>query len=63
MKIELKKINEPNGKYWYGIWVDGNCQIPSFGADLEGARAEYDKIVELSKTPKQREEIIQSETI
>lgn len=63
MKIELKKINEPNGKYWYGIWVDGSCQIPSFGADFEAARAEYNNIIELAKEPKEREEIIQSETI
>lgn len=63
MKVELKKINEPNGRFWYGIWVDDNCQIPSYGEDLDRAQAEYEKILEVAKTPKPPQEIIKSETI
>lgn len=63
MKVELNKVNEPNGNFWYGIWIDDSCQTPSFGVDLEKAKEEYNKILEAAKSPKPRYEIIQSETI
>lgn len=63
MKIELKKLNELDGTYWYGIWIDGSCQIPSYGTDLEKAKDAYNKIKEASKTHLPRYEIIQEETL
>jgi hypothetical protein len=63
MKIELKKVNEPNGKFWYGIWVDGDCQTPSFGTDLEAAKVAYEEIKEVQKNPPPPYETIQEETI
>ena len=62
MKIELKKVNEPDGHFWYGIWINGTCD-KSFGADLEAAEKAYDKIKEVQKTPKPPVEIIKEETI
>lgn len=62
MKIELKKVNEPDGKFWYGIWTNGRCH-KSFGTDLASAEAAYDKIKEVQKTPNQPIEIIKEETI
>lgn len=63
MKVELKKVNEPNGSFWYGLVVDGQWQIPGFGTDLEKAKSEYDKILEHAKNAQPREEIIYSETV
>ena len=63
MKIELKRVNEPNGKFWYGIWVDGSCQIPSFGADLEAAKEGYAKILKEQENPKPPYEVIESTEI
>jgi len=51
MKVELKKVNEPNGTFWYGIWVDDSCQFPSYGTDLEAAKKAYDTIIEAQKNP------------
>jgi hypothetical protein len=63
MTVELKKVNEPSGKYWYGIWVDGECQIPSYGMDLEKAQEAYIEIIENLKEPKPRYETIKTDTI
>lgn len=62
MKIELQKINERDGTFWYGIMIDGNCQIPGYGTDLKLAQEAYDRIVAHNKaTPYVRYETI-SET-
>lgn len=63
MKIELKKVNNPDGSYWYGIWVDGSCQTPSYGTDLDKAKEAYAKIIEVQKNPLPPYETIQEETI
>lgn len=63
MKIELKKVNEPDGSYWYGIWVDESILTPSYGTDLEAAQKAYDLIKENSKTPLPRYETIKEETL
>lgn len=63
MKIELKKVNDPDGGHWYGIWIDGSCQIPAFGENLEAAQAAYERIKEAQKTPLPKYEIIKEEEI
>jgi hypothetical protein len=63
MKIELKKVNEPNGNFWYGIWINGDCQIPSFGIDLNAATKEFDKIVANANSQKPPYETILSTEI
>lgn len=47
MKIELKKINQPDGKIWYGVAVDG--YFSNLHRTLEEAHKEYDKTVEIQK--------------
>jgi len=63
MKIQLKKVNAPDGTYWYGVWVDDSCQIPAYGTNLEAAKEAYNKIKEASKNPLPPYEIIQEETL
>lgn len=58
MKIEIRKVNEPDGSYWYGIWVNNSCQIPSYGKDLTAATIAYEKIVDNMLKPKPRYETI-----
>jgi hypothetical protein len=65
MKIELVKYNQPDGSFWYGIEVDGSCQIPAYGDDISKAKEAYDKMIEFQKSSKNlpKFEIIQSETV
>ena len=63
MKLELKKVNQPDGSYWYGIWVNDSCQIPGYGTDLEAAKIAYDKIKEQSKKLLPPYETIQEDTL
>lgn len=62
MKVELKKVNKPDGSHWFGIWVNNSCQIPAYHT-LEEAQEAYDKTVENLKTPKPEYEIIKEEII
>ena len=63
MKIELKKVNKPDGTYWYGIWVNGSCESPSYNDDLQAAKAAYANIIEAQKNPKPEYEVIESTEI
>jgi hypothetical protein len=60
MKVELKKVNQADGDYWYGIWVNGSCEIPSYGHDYVKAKEAYDKIIEAQKKPKPPYEVMES---
>jgi len=62
MKIELKKLNKPDGKTWYCVVVDGTYQSPFHYTEAE-AREQYDKIIECSKFNLPAEETLLSETI
>ena len=59
-KIEIKKVNEADGRHWYGIWVDNSCQSPSYGTDLDAAKEAYKKIIEIQKNPPPPYEVIES---
>ena len=63
MKVELRKVNEPTGTFWYGIWIDDSCQIPAFGVDLEAAKKVYEAILEKQKNPLPKYETIESTII
>lgn len=62
MQIELRKVNRPTGKIYYGIWLNGNVQIPYYDT-LEEAQTEYDKIVENHKKAVPEFEVIKAENI
>lgn len=63
MKIELKKVNKADGTFWYGIWINDNCQIPGYGEDLVSAQEAYDKMIAYAKAPKPEYETIKSDDI
>jgi len=59
MKVELKKVNEADGSYWYGVWVSGRCDT-SHSTDLNAAIAQYNKIIEAQMNPLPPYEVIKS---
>ena len=51
MKVELKKTNEPDGSYWYGVFVSNRC-ASSHGTDLDAAIVQFNKTVDVQMKPK-----------
>ena len=51
MKVELKKVNEADGSYWYGVWVSGRCET-SHSTDLDAAIVQFNKTVDVQMKPK-----------
>jgi hypothetical protein len=62
MKLELKKLNKPDGKVWYAVLVNGSYESPFYYTEDE-AREHYNRIIEQSKLNKPAEETLLSEEI
>lgn len=48
MKLELRKLNEPDGKIWFAVYINDSCESP-FHPTLEDAQKHYDRIIEQNK--------------
>lgn len=62
MKIELKKLNKPDGKVYYAVVKDSFYTTPFYTTQLEGEEA-FKKAVEFAKNGPPQEEILLSTEI
>lgn len=62
MKIELKKIIQPNGQIWYVVVIDNSHQIPYYATEFEGKTA-YEKAIDFHRKGIPQEETILSTEI